>query len=77
VGYDASSKVLTAKIRLGEGTSLNLGKGVGQDGSVQRIGIRKRLSRFWTLITDYSQISDSGGVYQSGLSAFLEWMNRY
>jgi hypothetical protein len=77
VGYDPATGFVSAKIRLGEGTSLRLGRRGAEGGAAQRIGLRRRLSRSWTLITDWTQASDSLSQEGSGLSAFLEWVRRY
>ena len=69
-GYDPSSRLFSAKVRLGEGTSLNVG---AESGELSQIGVRRRLSRFWTITTTI------GGAQEktSSVMAFLEWVNRY
>ncbi|MEO5969714.1 MAG: hypothetical protein ABIQ95_07275, partial [Bdellovibrionia bacterium] len=72
VGYDSTTKLFTAKLRLGEGTSLNLG---ADTNGLEGIGIRKRLSSKWSITTD---ISNSKSGYQNkAVSTFLEWVHRY
>lgn len=73
VGYDPSTGIFSAKIRLGEGTSLNVGG--GGDQNTQKIGIKRRLSRHWTVSSDFS--TTQTGTTTRSLSAFLEWVNRY
>ncbi|MEQ1878474.1 MAG: hypothetical protein ABL958_17665, partial [Bdellovibrionia bacterium] len=73
VGYDAQSKRLTAKVRLQEGTSLNVG--LNEDrGDVGAIGIRRRLGRGWVLRTDVEDPFEKGA---RNVSTFLEWLFRY
>jgi hypothetical protein len=71
VGYDPRTGVFTAKLRLGEGTSLNIG---ADPGELQRIEIQKRLGRFWTIVTEFN---DPTAPERRSLQAFLEWSNRY
>lgn len=76
LGYDESTKSISAKVRLGEGTSLNIGSASPVSGAAQNAsaGIQKRLGRFWTITTDLSR-SDTG---EGGVaSAYLEWSHRY
>ncbi len=71
VGFDPTTGRLSAKIRLGEGTSLNLGAAAGESGSV---GVQKRLGPHWTISTEVLQpVRNREPTY----SAFLEWINRY
>jgi hypothetical protein len=71
VGYDPRNGVFSAKVRLGLGTSLNVGAGAGE---LEYVGIRRRLSRFWTLTTD---LAHPTGREDRAVSAFLEWIHRY
>ena len=73
VGYDPSSKRLTAKIRLQEGTSLNVGLNDDR-GDVGSLGIRRRLGRGWILRTDVEDPFEKGA---QSASAFLEWLFKY
>lgn len=76
VGYDPSSQVITAKVKLGNGTSLDLGAGSGTGaGNVkQQLGITRRLSRFWSFTTGVANPSDPT---TRSASALLQWRNRY
>ncbi|MBC7691280.1 MAG: translocation/assembly module TamB domain-containing protein [Methylotenera sp.] len=75
LGYDPESREVSAKVKLGEGTSLNLGTSAA--GS-EHIGVRRRLSKHWTVTTDFANgSSGSSATEQNGLSAFLEWSSRY
>jgi autotransporter translocation and assembly factor TamB len=69
VNYDPSSGAVSAKVRLGDGMSLNLGRSTQES----TIGIRKRIGRYWTLETDFSNSAPYGKVG----SAYLEWSHRY
>jgi hypothetical protein len=71
VGYDPRTGVFSAKLKLGEGTSLNIG---ADPGELQRIEIQKRLGRFWTIVTEFN---DPTAPERRSLQAFLEWSNRY
>src|SRR5690606_13697488 len=48
VGYNPLTKTFTAKVRLADGTSLNLGTDMKD---LTQVGIRKRLSREWSIGT--------------------------
>lgn len=76
VGYDPESGVFSAKVRVAEGTSLNVGSGEGQ---LQTVGVQKRLGRRWRLTTDYAPTNELNSQSGMGgiLTAFLEWHNRY
>jgi hypothetical protein len=71
IGYDAQNGVFIAKLRLGAGTSMNVGAATSE---FKRIGIRKRIGRYWTLTTDLEHPTDPEG---RSVSAFLEWARRY
>jgi hypothetical protein len=72
VGYDPVNKLFTAKLRLAEGTSLNLGAG---SGGLEGIGIRKRLGTKWSITTDVGNSKE--GDQNKMISTFLEWVHRY
>lgn len=72
VGYDSTHKLLTAKLRLGKGTSLNLG---ADTGGIEEIGIRKRLGSNWSISTDMT--NSKTGDQNKSVSTFLEWRHRY
>ncbi|HUP58113.1 MAG TPA: translocation/assembly module TamB domain-containing protein, partial [Bdellovibrionota bacterium] len=57
LGYDPRTGRLDVKVRLGEGTSLNLGGG-SEEG--QNVGVRRRLTRNWSITTELSNPSGSG-----------------
>ena len=71
LGYDSQSDAFVARVRIGEKTTLNVETGPTE---IESVGIRKRLSRFWTVATDISGATE--GDYPR-LSAFFEWSNRY
>ncbi|MFO1520066.1 MAG: translocation/assembly module TamB domain-containing protein [bacterium] len=71
IGYNPSTGLFSAKIRLAEGTSLNLAT---QEGKTQQAGIRKNLGGNW-IINTYIQ-NDTVTNKQSG-GAMLEWNKRY
>ena len=71
VGYDPKSGTLIAKVRIADGTSLNVG---ANSTRIEDIGIRKRLSSKWTLNTD---LVHPTGDEATSLSTFLEWAHRY
>jgi hypothetical protein len=72
VGYDSTSQLFTAKLRLGEGTSLNLG---ADTNGIEGVGIRKRLGSKWSITTDIS--NSKSGDQNKAVSTFLEWVHRY
>jgi hypothetical protein len=69
VGYDPVSHVFSAKVRLGDGTSLNIGSDMTQ---LNQIGIRKRLGGHWTITTYLEHPFDAPTI-----TAFLEWVKGY
>lgn len=71
VGYDPTTGTVSAKVKLAQGTSLNLGKGVDNNSST--VGVRKRLGGPWTVSTGVSRMSDGSNI----ASAYLEWRKRY
>lgn len=48
IGYDPGTRVFTAKVKLADGTSLNVGSNLSE---LERIGIRKRLGHQWAVST--------------------------
>jgi hypothetical protein len=71
VGYDPGKKIFTAKIRLADGTSMNIGTDLQQ---VNRIGIRKRLTSRWNINT---YLENPFLAAERSLTTFLEWNLRY
>ncbi len=76
VDYDPTTGRFAAKIRLGEGTSLNVGTNVGSATGTETadVGVRKRLGPFWTIETNVSSSPTGTGQVAS---AYLEWSHRY
>lgn len=75
VSYDPDAEVFSASFRLGGGTSVSVGADTEQ---VRSFGVRKRLSRRWSLVTDVERESQRGQERQGQTaSAFLEWSYRY
>ncbi len=71
VGYDSTTGMFTAKVKLGTGTSLNVGStgtGLGE------LGVRRRLSKHWAVNTDLLNPTDTS---ERTASAFLEWSYKY
>jgi hypothetical protein len=75
VGYDSTSGEVSARLRLGEGTSLRLG-GKGGEG-VNQVGIRRRLGSKWTLETEIEPSIVNPQAGASAATATLEWRLRY
>ena len=71
IGYDPQKGIATMKVRLAEGTSLNVG---ASSSEVQEIGVRKRIGPNWTVTT---QVENSAASSERSVSAFLEWALRY
>ncbi len=71
VGYDPQTQGVTAKVRLGDGTSLNVG---ANDRGVTDVGVRRRLSREWRVETTVRNPSDPQN--RSTLT-ILEWFRRF
>lgn len=71
VVYDPTSGTFSVRIRLAQGTTLNVGSGAGSP----VIGLQKRLGPHWTIRTDLTSSKDPNNP--STVSAFIEWNNRY
>lgn len=71
IGYDSRTQTFTAKVRLADGTSLNVGSDLK---AVNQIGIRKRLSSRWSLNTYLENPFLSA---KRALTSALEWSIRY
>lgn len=71
IGYDPVSRVFMAKIRLADGTSLNVGSDAK---SLNQVGIRHRLGSNWAIMTYLSNPLDP---VSRALTAFLEWSRGY
>jgi hypothetical protein len=76
IDYDAITGAVTAKIRLAEGFSLDVG-GSTQTGPT--VGIRKRIGGRWSIQTTYGGGPQglASANTSSALSAWLEWALRY
>jgi outer membrane protein W len=81
VNYDSGSGVVTARVRLAEGTTLNVGT---QSNQVSQVGVRKRLGKHWAVETDVNQGSaNAAGASASSTgtgtrgSLFFEYSSRY
>lgn len=71
VGYDAQRGVVTAKVGLGKGTSLELGSS-GQD--LSEVGVRRRLGHNWYL---NSYVEEDAQTDERSVAAFIEWVRRF
>ena len=71
VGYDAQRGVVTAKVGLGKGTSLELGSS-GQD--LSEVGVRRRLGNNWYL---NSYVEEDSQTDERSVAAFIEWIRRF
>jgi hypothetical protein len=71
IGYDPTTGGISAKVRIQEGTSLNVGLGKNE---VHDIGIRRKLGGNWFLNTRVEDPMESG---VRTVSTFLEWIFRY
>jgi len=71
VQYNPKTGAFSAKVKIAQGTSLELGT---QQGKTQELGLRKNLKGNW-LIRTYIQNNTQTGTQSGG--AFLEWYKRY
>lgn len=71
IGYDPATGVFDAKLRLTDGTSLDIGTDAR---TVQRVGVRKRLARNWYVTTF---VQNPFEPLRQTLSTFLEWSVGY
>jgi len=71
IGYDPTTQTFNAKVRLADGTSLNLGSNMRE---LNEVGIRKRLGPHWSITTYLQNPMDP---VQRTLTAFLEWSTGY
>lgn len=72
VTYDPTSNTFSARIRIADGTSLNVGGGLR---SLNQLGVKRRLSPSWILNTFID--NPFGTQQQRSVSSFLEWSKRY
>ncbi len=71
VGYDAQRGVVTAKVGLGKGTSLELGS---SDQDLSEVGVRRRLGHNWYL---NSYVEEDAQTDERSVAAFIEWVRRF
>jgi hypothetical protein len=71
IGYDPTTQTFNAKVRLADGTSLNVGSNMRE---LNQVGIRKRLGTHWAITTYLQNPMDP---LQRTLTAFLEWSTGY
>jgi len=67
IGYDPARKMFSAKIRLSEKTSLQLGSDLRE---IDKLGLRRRLSPHWALNAYFDNPFDT---QRRALTALLEW----
>ncbi len=72
ISYDPTTKAVTAKVRLGDKTTVNLTG--GPEGS-EKVGFSRRIGKNWAVTTEVPLGDTSSG--QQGVSGFLEWFKRY
>jgi len=70
--YDATTKTVSARVRLGDGTTMQIG---GDFQSVQELGVRRRLGSNWFINTYLKNPFESSE--KRSVTSFLEWMSRY
>lgn len=71
IGYDPDTQLVTAKVGIGGGTSIELG---GGENKLAAVGLRKRLARDWVL---KSYVEQSGQTEQKTVTAYVEWARRF
>ncbi len=71
IGYNSQSQTFTAKFRLAEGTSLNVGAG---NSGVKEVGINRHLGGPWYVYTFVKNPTDSDA---HSTAAFLQWVLKY
>jgi hypothetical protein len=72
VNYDPTNKVVTAKVRLGNGTSLLVG---GTTSELKEVGLRKHLWKNWFIQTRILNNADNSG--KKVVDTYLEWTYRH
>ncbi len=72
ITYDPNSNFFSARIRIADGTSLNIG---GDWKQLNQLGVKRRLSPSWILNTFIDE--PFGSPHQRSVSSFLEWSKRY
>lgn len=70
IGYDSERELVTAKVGIGGGASIEFG--AGSDASA--VGFRKRLSREFVFRSDVESLSTTG---KKTVSALIEWVKRF
>jgi hypothetical protein len=71
IGYDPMTKTFSAKLKLGEKTSLTVGSSGTKS---QQVGIQKNLGKGWNV---NSSIETLSGTAINRETAFIEWHKRY
>lgn len=71
VGYDPERKMVSAKLGIGGGTTLEIGRG---NQGTTGVGLRKRFGRHWVLRSDVERLGATG---ERVVSAFVEWIRRF
>lgn len=71
IGYNSQSQTFTAKFRLAEGTSLNIGAG---DAGLREVGVNRHLGGPWYIYTALKNPSVSD---DRSTAALLQWVLRY
>lgn len=74
VGYNPHTSGLTAKVKLGNGTSLNVG---ANSQGLTDLGVTKRLSKHWRIQTTVKQPGEQEEGGQRSATTLLEWFQRF
>ena len=71
VTYDPVTGLVSAQVKIAEGTSVSLGASAAGE---QALGVSKRIGPHWSITTELDRPASSSS---SILSALLQWSNRY
>ncbi len=73
ISFDPRTQAVTANVRVGQNTTVNL---TGGSQGNKRVGFSRRIGKNWAVTTEVP-LGDSTGSGPSGISGFLEWFNRF
>ena len=74
IDYNPDSSQVSAQIAVSDKTTLKVGTSLQGKSSEGSVGVRRRLSNSWFVVTEVNSAKESTGT---NASAWLEWSKRY
>ncbi|MBX9766590.1 MAG: hypothetical protein K2X47_04905, partial [Bdellovibrionales bacterium] len=71
ISYDSRAQMFTAKVKLQEGTSIDIGTDTDR---LKQIGINRHISGPWYI---YTYLKNPTAGEERSTSAFIEWVLKY